>query len=181
MPRYVAFLRGINLGKRRVTSDELREHFAALGFTDVATFIASGNVIFAHADDDTPALERRIETDLPGMLGFESDTFLRELGALATLAEDPAIAAARGDGFNVHVIFVRGAVEPAVRDALRSLEGPDDRFHVREREVVWFRRGRLSEAPIADRDLAAALGSRENTMRNFNTVERIVAKFGEDA
>lgn len=38
MPRYCAFLHGINLGRRRVTMDELREHFEALGLADVAKY-----------------------------------------------------------------------------------------------------------------------------------------------
>jgi uncharacterized protein (DUF1697 family) len=44
MARYVAFLRGINLGGRRIANDELRSHFEALGCEDVATFRASGNL-----------------------------------------------------------------------------------------------------------------------------------------
>ena len=46
MDRYVAFLRGMNLGSRRIKNDELRAEFEQLGFEDVATFRASGNVIF---------------------------------------------------------------------------------------------------------------------------------------
>ncbi|NIP60050.1 MAG: DUF1697 domain-containing protein, partial [Gemmatimonadetes bacterium] len=46
MSRHVAFLRGINLGDRRVKMDRLRRHFEAMDLGDVATFIASGNVIF---------------------------------------------------------------------------------------------------------------------------------------
>ena len=46
MPRYVAFLRAVNVGGRIVKMDELRRPFAAAGFADVETFIASGNVIF---------------------------------------------------------------------------------------------------------------------------------------
>ncbi len=47
MFHYLAFLRGINLGKRRIEMARLRTLFVELKFADVATFIASGNVIFA--------------------------------------------------------------------------------------------------------------------------------------
>ena len=43
MSRYAAFLRGMNVGGHRLSNDELRSHFAALGFAEVATFRASGN------------------------------------------------------------------------------------------------------------------------------------------
>ena len=47
MDRYVAFLRGMNLGKnRRIKNPELLAEFERLGFEDVATFRASGNVVF---------------------------------------------------------------------------------------------------------------------------------------
>ena len=47
MPRYVAFLRGINVGKRRLPMGQLKSAFQAMGFAEVSTFIASGNVIFS--------------------------------------------------------------------------------------------------------------------------------------
>ena len=55
MPRYIAFLRAVNVGGRIVKMDELREHFAAAGFSDVETFIASGNVIFSSSAKSTAA------------------------------------------------------------------------------------------------------------------------------
>ena len=49
MARYVAFLRGMNLGNRRIKNHELRAEFERLGFEEVATFRASGNVVFGSA------------------------------------------------------------------------------------------------------------------------------------
>ena len=47
MPRFVAFLRALNVGGAHVVKmDALKRHFEAMGFTDVETFIASGNVVF---------------------------------------------------------------------------------------------------------------------------------------
>ena len=46
MTRYIAFLRAINVSGRRVKMDHVRKLFEALGFSNVETFIASGNVIF---------------------------------------------------------------------------------------------------------------------------------------
>ncbi len=50
MTRYVAFLRAINVGGRTVAMRELTRIFERLGFSDVGTFIASGNVIFRYAE-----------------------------------------------------------------------------------------------------------------------------------
>lgn len=64
MPRYVAFLRAINVGGRTVKMDRLREIFESLGLGDVETFIASGNVIFRSRSTKPQALEKKIERSL---------------------------------------------------------------------------------------------------------------------
>ena len=61
MPRYVAFLRAINVGGTgTVRMDVLRRIFEGLGFSEVASFIASGNIIFEASARSTAALEERI-------------------------------------------------------------------------------------------------------------------------
>jgi uncharacterized protein (DUF1697 family) len=178
MRRHAAFLRGINLGRRRLKMDELRGHFEALDVENVSTFIASGNIVFDYARSDTAQLELEAERHLQNALGFSTEVFVRSLEELHDLAERRAFADARDEGFNLHVIFLREPPADPAADALRALEGDDDRFRVLGREVVWFRRGRLTDAPISTRQIEGALGGAENTMRNLNTVERMVAKFG---
>lgn len=181
MDRYVAFLRGINLGGRRPKMAELRSHFEELGFENVATYIASGNVVFDLPDPDPEGLEARIERHLEGALGYEVDTFIRSLERLREIAGLDAIEEAREEGFTPHVIFLRDRADDAMVQGMESIQTPDDRFPVLERgrEVLWLRRGGLSETTIDQRDLGRALGGASVTMRNANTVQRIVAKFGE--
>lgn len=159
---------------------ELRRQFEALGFANVETFIASGNVVFDDDRADARALEERIEAQVARAFGFDSDTFVRSLDELRSLASAKAIVDAEKAGFSVHAVFVRQRIGRDAQASLRALESDDDRFLVRDREVVWFRRGRLSDSPIGDRQLGIALGSRVNTMRNMNTVRRMVARFGGD-
>jgi uncharacterized protein (DUF1697 family) len=71
MPRYIAFLRGINVGGHRVKMDRLRAIFAELGLKDVSTFIASGNVLFTTESGDADGLRERIESQLASQLGYE--------------------------------------------------------------------------------------------------------------
>jgi uncharacterized protein (DUF1697 family) len=72
MDRYVAFLRGMNLGNRRIKNEELRAHFEAMGFPEVATFRASGNVIFATPEREAEAnLAARVGAELDERLGYD--------------------------------------------------------------------------------------------------------------
>jgi len=86
MPRYVALLRGINVGGHVVKMDRLRTVFAAIGCSDVETFIASGNVIFSSPSGDAAALERRAEAALEEALGYEVTTFIRTPEQLQSIA-----------------------------------------------------------------------------------------------
>jgi len=71
MDRCVAFLRGMNLGGRRIKNDELRRHFEEIGLEQVSTFRASGNVLFAMPKRGAEArLAARVETELGERLGW---------------------------------------------------------------------------------------------------------------
>jgi uncharacterized protein (DUF1697 family) len=70
MPKYVAFLRAINVGGHTVKMDYLRHLFETLGLSNVETFIASGNVIFDSPSRNTKTLEKKIERHLLEKLGY---------------------------------------------------------------------------------------------------------------
>lgn len=87
MPRFAAFLRGMNLGRRRITNDDLRTHVEALGFADVRTFRASGNVILDAAAGDTLAdVALRLESGLRTALAYEVPVFARSAEQVRAMA-----------------------------------------------------------------------------------------------
>ena len=176
--RVVAFLRGINLGNRRLTMAELKARFDGLGYADVATYLASGNVVFDGGGADPGALETEIEAHLAAELGYAVDTFVRRLRELEPLPALDGLDAARSEGFKPHVIFLKEPAGDAAASALAALATPDDRFRPMGREILWLRRGGLSDSPISPSDLEKALAGRTHTMRTLNTVRRLVAKFG---
>jgi uncharacterized protein (DUF1697 family) len=87
MPRYVAFLRAINVGGRTVKMDVLCRLFESLGFSKVESFIASGNIVFETTSKNVRALERKIEGRLLETLGYEVATFIRTDAELAAVAD----------------------------------------------------------------------------------------------
>src|SRR5262245_20090236 len=107
MASYVAFLGGINVGGNRVTMDRLRSEFEALGFDDVGTFIASGNVFF-RASGSAAQLESRIEVHLEGALGYAVPTFLRTNAAVVAAAERAPFGTAR-PGHTHAIAFLKRA------------------------------------------------------------------------
>src|SRR4051812_43882360 len=87
MAQFAAFLRGINVGGHRITNEELRVACEAVGLQDVATFRASGNVVFNTEDGEDPdAIVDRIETGLGETLGYEVPVFLRSATEVREIA-----------------------------------------------------------------------------------------------
>jgi uncharacterized protein (DUF1697 family) len=90
MSKYAAFLRGINVGGVTVKMDKLKKTFEALGFTDVKTLLASGNVLFAAPSASENTLVKKIEKKLETALGREIGVLVRKIEELQRLAEtDP--------------------------------------------------------------------------------------------
>jgi len=108
--RYIALLRGINVGGHTVKMDRLREVFGELGFDRVRSYIQTGNVFFDSAERDAQALRAKIEEHLRAALGYDVATCLRTVDALESLVSlDP---------------FIGIAVTPAMRLAVTFLAEP---------------------------------------------------------
>jgi uncharacterized protein (DUF1697 family) len=173
--RYVAFLRGINVGGHRVEMAELRRLFEGLRFSEVSTFIASGNVLFASPEADASALESRIERHLREALGYDVDTFLRTPAELAAIAAHQPFPDADSPDHTLYVSFLRAQPDEAAVRTLLEYQTERDEFHVNGRESYWRVRGKLTDSLVPWPKLEKAFG-RESTMRNINTVRRLAAK-----
>ncbi len=87
MAVYVALLRGIMPMNPNMKGEKLKAVFDSLGFKNVATVIASGNVVFESSSGNTAALEAKIEKALPKQLGFSSATIVRSREELEKLVK----------------------------------------------------------------------------------------------
>lgn len=176
MNRYVAFLRGMNLGGRRITNDALRLHFEALDCEQVATFRASGNVIFT-ADGGSPArLSSRLEEGLGERLGYKVPVFLRSAPELLSIAahepfDAKAVKASKG---KLQVGMLTKKPSAATAEKALALSSDGDRLAIEERELYWLPDGGLSDSQLDLKALATILGPM--TIRTEGTIEQIAAK-----
>jgi uncharacterized protein (DUF1697 family) len=176
--RVVAFLRAINVGAHTVTMDRLRSHIASLGVANVETFIASGNVIFDAPVKGIATLEQQIASTLERALGYEVATFIRTIGELAEIAayEPFPPSEVAKPGHSLHVGFLTAAPRGEIARRVLALQAPSDALHVRGRELYWLRRVPMNESKLAGPLLERTLGA-PTTVRNLNTVRRLVAKY----
>ncbi len=165
MQRFVAFLGGVNVGGHRVTMDRLRAEVTSLGFTEVATFIASGNVIFT-----APQLgdnEAVIAAHLGAQLGWAVPTFVRPAADVIAAAELRPFGTPP-EGHTHMVVFCSTVPDPA---DLSSLANATDRFHPNGRDLHWLIAGGLTQSTVTLPKLARLIGP--NTTRNATTVTRL--------
>jgi uncharacterized protein (DUF1697 family) len=106
--RYVAFLRGINVGGNTlINMNELRRAFESVGFADVKTVLASGNVLFQISQTDSNALTRQIEEKLERIFGYEIGVFLRTREEIQALVKaDPFEKITVTPAIRFHVTFL---------------------------------------------------------------------------
>lgn len=160
---------------------QLKSLFEELGFKNVATFIASGNLVFESKTANTAKFEQRIEKHLKEALGYGVDTFVRGEGDLAEiLALDPFPKLSK-ENANVHVAFLKEELSRDLAKKFIACSNNDDAFSVIGREYYWLRRGKMTDSKIWESPALKALKIPTGTMRNMSSVRKLAAKHGIDA
>jgi uncharacterized protein (DUF1697 family) len=173
--RYVALLRGINVGGRnQVAMAELRAAFEGGEHTDVTTYIQSGNVLF-RSSAPRAQLEADIECMLERRFGFPIVVVVRSHTQLrSVVSQAPAGFGTEPGTYHSDAIFLRSPVRPQqVMKIVRLREGVDRAWP--GRGVVYF--ARLSAERTKSR-LSSIVGTPEYanmTIRSWNTTTKLLA------
>lgn len=179
MQRYIALLGGINVGGHRVKMTDLRVLFEQLGFANVATFIASGNVIFESAASDTTVLQTQIEHQLKQALGYHVPTFLRtseELAAIASYQPFPMVEPT-SDLHTLSIMFLAEVLPDDVQHKFLAFRTPIDEFHIHHREIYWLCRKKITESLVNWSLLGKTIAMPPVTVRNVTTIRKLAAKY----
>jgi uncharacterized protein (DUF1697 family) len=175
--RYVAFLRGMNLGRRRIKNDELRDHFEEMGMESVATFRASGNVIFdSDSGESESKLANRVEAELDAALGYDVPVFLRSAVEVAAVAasEPFPVADVEASAGKLQVMLLARKPSAAQRKKVLGLATQEDRLAIEGRELYWLPSGGILDSELDLKAIAATIGA--GTQRTMGTIEQIAAK-----
>ncbi len=172
MPRYIALLGSINVGGNRLKMDDLKAALQGEGFANIATVIASGNVLFDHATAADATLEAQIARVVKDRFGIDTFAAVRSRDELAASITDNPFAK-DGEPKQVQTLFLAEPLDRAAFDRLTSsYEGPE-RLALGSREIfVDFCGG------VADSKLGQALKklNLRTTARNVRSLERMLEK-----
>lgn len=166
----------MNLGGRRIKNDELRSRFEQLGFGGVATFRASGNVIFGSGEGEPKAIVTRIEEGLAEALGYEVPVFLRNAMEVRKIGAhdpfDPDLVEASAGKLQVSMLLREPSAK--VREDVLEMATEEDRLAIRGRELYWLPSGGLLDSHLDLKAIDAVLGL--STRRTKGTIDQIAAK-----
>lgn len=171
MARRVVLLRAVNVGGAKLPMADLRAIATDLGATDVATYIASGNLV-ADVPCDPDAFDRALERAVEERFGFFREAISRTREELvAALAAHPFEVIAPKFSY---VSFMMRAPDAGAVAAARDVPTGEDRWEVVGRELHIRYADGAGHAQMKDAQLARALGRIPMTARNLNTVEKLI-------
>jgi uncharacterized protein (DUF1697 family) len=167
----------MNVGAHhRVSNAELQRLFSALGFADINTFRASGNVAFTTGPEPLERLTVRIEDALAEELGYAVPTFLRtaeEMRAICAFEPmEKRLVEAAGGKLQVSILAARPSAP--VRKRVLALAGERDRLVFGVRELYWLPSGGILETELDLAAIESALGP--TTRRTKGTIEQMATK-----
>lgn len=171
--RYVAFLRGINLGSRhKVKMDELRSQFEQMNFTNVKTHIQTGNVIFETEHGDEKQLEERIAAQLGERFGFAIPVRLRTMQEVIEIVASCPFSVDQDDKrYHVYVSLLPDIPTDAIRaQLLNSADSSTLQLHGRELYALWERQPGEPPTIMA---MAEKLYKNAVTTRNMNVIRKL--------
>jgi uncharacterized protein (DUF1697 family) len=173
--RYAALIRGINVGgNKKLAMADLRELMSSLGYTDVTTYIQSGNVVFTSARDDPAKLEREIEHRMAQDNGLEVSVLIRSQEELAAVIDGNPFRDATARPTEVHVFFLSA---PPDEQRLREIDPRQfepDEYRLGDRVLYLRCPNGVGRSKLANFPWERRLGLRA-TSRNWNTVAKLLS------
>ena len=171
--RYAALLRGINVGgKTLIKMADLKTCVEALGFDDVSTYIASGNVLFTSSRRDSARLEAEIERAIEGRFGLPVKVVVLDRAAYARIVKAIPASWVGDASRRANVAFVRRGTD--AKAVVRELQ-PDaavEEVKAVDGAILWAtKRDALGRSVM--RKLIGGAAYKELTVRNLNTTLKL--------
>jgi uncharacterized protein (DUF1697 family) len=173
--KYVAFLRGINVGGNRVLKmADVKAAFEAAGMTGVNTILASGNIVFESATKDTAKPERTLEQQLEATFGHQIGVFVRTAGEMGELVTaDPFKRRQMTPETRLYVMFLASPPPNKPKTPFKGPVGDLQVLRVTDRELCAIM---TVTADVKTPDAMNAIGKLYGpkiTTRNWNTVQKV--------
>lgn len=171
--RYVALLRGINVGgKNMIKMETLRATFESLGFENVKSYINSGNIAFDTAKTDDGKLASKIHDAIQREFGFDISVMVRTIAEVKEIVAWDPFRGQFESHKDVHVFFLNDQLTDEQEAFLLEQGNENEIFAILGRHIACLLKIHITDSAVGkgfiDKKLKVAA-----TGRNWRTVERI--------
>ena len=175
MPKYIAFLRAINVGGNSIIKmADLKRTFESFGLENVETFIQSGNVIFESKESSASVLEEKIERQMEKASGKRIQLFVRTMRDVVKMVSECPFHPK--EGLVVYItILDKTPIKKSV-EALMGFRSDSDDFFVKGNKAYNLRRNR--EKSIFTNHSVEQILAVPGTTRNMTTIKKLAEKYG---
>jgi uncharacterized protein (DUF1697 family) len=171
--KFVAFLRGINVGgKTIIKMENLRQVFSALGCSNVKTYIQSGNVVFETDETDQAKLTEKIENSVEANF-FRTPVMIRSIEEIRDAIENNPFADEKFEDKLFHHVFLAEKLSDEKIEMLLANNRQSEKFAVRNREVYCLLREGVADSLLGKKYIDNKLKVAA-TARNWRTVNKIL-------
>ncbi|MGD0450086.1 MAG: DUF1697 domain-containing protein [Candidatus Bathyarchaeia archaeon] len=177
MPRYVAFLRGINVGGHVVKKGKLQETFHSQGFRNVLTYKQSGNVIFEACSGSAEEIKKKIEIKLSHTLGYNVAIFIRTIAQLKDIVASEPFKKQNKEGTSFLVTFLADAPAKFTIELPTTIPKSTAQIISEKGTEVFSVTHGGGEGALPNPFIESKLKAKATT-RNLNVIREIVEKYG---
>jgi len=176
MATYIAMLRGINVsGHKTIKMEQLRASLAELGFSNIETYVQSGNVVFEAANDSADSLSTKIEQKILRDFCFSVPVFLTTSKKVAVIIkQNPFLKSPNIDHSKLHVTFLSEDPPETALEQLQPLAVKPEQFRIMGREIYLYCPNGYGNTRLSNTAIEKKL-SVVATTRNWNTVNTLLA------
>jgi uncharacterized protein (DUF1697 family) len=173
MERYLALIRGVNVGGVVLKMETLRELLSAAGYTGVRTYIQSGNVLFDAEKTDAEVIGQDIERLLLRETGLGLKVFVRSRPELEKIARAHPFER-EGEFRHLFVSLLRQAPDPKDVEALLAEASGAESFVFEGSTVYSIYREGFGTSRFSNNYLEKKLRMPATT-RNWNSMQKLLA------
>ena len=173
MKKYIAFLRGINVGNIRIKMADLRAAFEKMGCQEVKTYLATGNVVF-HSEKNFYDLKTTLEKGLSKTFNYEAYVLLYKYETLNSIISKYPMQ--REEGQHAYVIFIENEITfEELKKVVEESGEEKNKINIGDKVIYWkVKKGQSFDTPFA-KLLAKKKYKSTTTVRNLNTLEKMVS------
>jgi uncharacterized protein (DUF1697 family) len=173
MAVFIAMLRGVNVGGNILKMERLREVCGELGFSNISTYVQSGNVVF-ESDRAASSIEGVMEKRLAKECRLAPSVIVRTPGEMRKMiAGNPFLKEKGIDSGKLHVTFLAKVVANEAKVKLGAIKPGADRFHPAGKEIYLHCPVSYGKTKLSNNAIQKALGISATT-RNWKTVNALM-------